>query len=337
MNRTKNNPTLPAALLLSASLAACATAPNNSVPPAPDNAKPSAETFVPATLADDTPKTIEIVEVPTPLPLPGQLKPNPKAQSVAKKTATGAPAVLSGTTAARVEPDGGRFLNAIQVYDYAPGALYQVYAAPGQVTDVALQPGEALVDVSAGDTLRWVLGDTTSGTGTDRRTHILIKPTASGLATNLVVTTDRRAYHVELRSTDGTYMAALSWRHPQDELRALRGQAAAAEQQAASTVADNVNLASLSFAYRITGDRPAWRPLRAFDDGTRTYVQMPEGGEAAVRPPLFVMTDEDEPSLVNYRMRGDAYVVDGLFNAAELRLGGKRQQRVRIERTGGRR
>jgi type IV secretion system protein VirB9 len=330
------NHAMMAGLLASASLAGCATAPSGSLPV--EEAVPSVPTFVPATLADDAPKTIEIVEVPTPLPLPGQLKPNPTVKTAAKqKTATGAPAVLSGTNAARVEPDGGRFLNAIQVYDYAPGALYQVYAAPGQVTDVALQPGEVLVDVSAGDTLRWVLGDTTSGTGEDRRTHILIKPTAPGLATNLVVTTNRRAYHVELRSTDGTYMAALSWRYPQDELRALRGQAAAAERQAAATVADSVNLASLSFAYRISGDRPAWRPLRAFDDGTRTYVQMPEGGEASVRPPLFVLTDEDEPTLVNYRVRGQSYVVDGLFDAAELRLGGKRQQRVRIERTGGRR
>ena len=100
-------------------------------------------------------------------------------------------------------------------------------------------------------------------------------------------------------------------------------------------VAERVDVAALNFAYRITGDRPAWRPLRAFDDGERTYVQMPDGGEAAVRPPLFVLTDEDEPSLVNYRVRGQSYVVEGLFEAAELRLGGKRQQRVRIERTGG--
>ncbi|WP_238319318.1 P-type conjugative transfer protein TrbG [Parvularcula oceani] len=253
------------------------------------------------------------------------------------KAETGAPAVLSGTTAARVEPNGGRFLNAIQVYDYAPGALYQVYAAPEQVTDIALQQGERLVDVSAGDTLRWVLGDTTSGSGEGARTHILVKPTGPDLTTNLVVTTDRRAYHLELRSTDGTYMAALSWRYPQDELLALRGRAAAAEREAASTVADRVDVGSLNFAYRISGDRPAWRPLRAFDDGTRTYVQMPDGGEAAVRPPLFVLSDEDEPSLMNYRVSDQSYVVDGLFDAAELRLGGKRQQRVRIERTGGRR
>ena len=335
MNRMKNTRAVPTVLLVGTSLAACTTTSHVETPE--KDAAPITPAFIAATLADETPKAIEIVEVPTPLPLPGQLKPAPTKKTASQETATGAPAVLSGTTAARVEPEGGRFLNAIQVYDYAPGALYQVYAAPEQVTDIALQPGERLVDVSAGDTLRWVLGDTTSGSGEARRTHILVKPTGSDLTTNLVVTTDRRAYHLELRSTDGTYMAALSWRYPQDELRALRGRAAAVEREAASTVADRVDVASLDFGYRITGDRPAWRPLRAFADGTRTYVQMPDGGEAAVRPPLFVLTDEDEPALVNYRVRGDAYVVDGLFDAAELRLGGKRQQRVRIERTGGRR
>ena len=104
MIRFKNNIAKPTALLLSAALAACATTPSPSAEAAP--------AFVPATLADEKPTAIEIVEVPKPLPLPGQLKPRPRALAAAKAE-TGAPAVLSGTTAARVEPDSGRFLNAI--------------------------------------------------------------------------------------------------------------------------------------------------------------------------------------------------------------------------------
>jgi len=60
------------------------------------------------------------------------------------------------------------------------------------VTDVALQEGEQLVSVSAGDTVRWVIGDTSSGTGAAARVHILVKPTRPDLKTNLVVNTDRR-------------------------------------------------------------------------------------------------------------------------------------------------
>src|SRR3546814_10777168 len=85
-----------------------------------------------------------------------------------------------------------------------------------------LQPSENLVSVAAGDTVRWVIGDTTSGTGADKRTHILVKPFTSGLATNLVVTTDRRSYHLQLTATARTAMAALSWTYPADQLIALR-------------------------------------------------------------------------------------------------------------------
>ncbi len=106
------------------------------------------------------------------------------------------------------------YINAIQVYPFTPGALYQVYAAVAQVTDIALEAGEKLVAVSAGDTVRWVVGDTTSGEGATAQVHILVKPIGADLETNLVITTDRRTYHLELRSTDKTYMASVSWTYP---------------------------------------------------------------------------------------------------------------------------
>ena len=57
------------------------------------------------------------------------------------------------------------YINAIQVYPYSEGALYQLYTAPHQVSDIALQRGERIVAVSAGDTVRWIIGDTVSGEG----------------------------------------------------------------------------------------------------------------------------------------------------------------------------
>src|SRR5690606_30073471 len=112
---------------------------------------------------------------------------------------------------------------AAQVYAFSEGALYQVYAAPGRVTDIMLQPQEKLAGagpVAAGDTTRWVIGDTQSGSGPKQRVHILVKPTRGDLRTNLVINTDRRTYHLELRATASTYMAAVSWRYPADEARA---------------------------------------------------------------------------------------------------------------------
>ncbi|WP_039906680.1 TrbG/VirB9 family P-type conjugative transfer protein, partial [Acetobacter tropicalis] len=100
-------------------------------------------------------------------------------------------------------------INAVQVYPYSPGALYQVYTSPGEITDIMLQQGEKLVGtgpVAAGDTVRWIIGDTESGAGATKRIHILVKPTRPDLTTNLIVNTDRRTYLAELRSTPATYM-----------------------------------------------------------------------------------------------------------------------------------
>jgi len=233
---------------------------------------------------------------------------------------------------ATLEPATGGYLNAIQIYPYSDGVIYQVFTAPGQVTDIALQPGEALGAIAAGDTVRWVIGDTSSGSGAEKRTHVLVKPFTSGLATNVVITTDRRTYHLALTSTGHTAMAALSWTYPQDELIALK---AAAEQAiAAQPVASGLAVDQLHFDYAISGDRPAWRPLRAFDDGRQTFIEFPASLSVGEAPPLFLVDAKGTASLVNYRVLGRYYVVDRLFYTAELRLGLKHQDVVRINRLG---
>lgn len=227
-------------------------------------------------------------------------------------------------------PQAQGFVNAVQVYPFNDGAIYQVFTAPGIVTDIVLQPGENLVAVAAGDTVRWVIGDTSSGNGADKRTHVLVKPFTSGLATNLVITTDRRSYHLQLNATPRTAMAGLSWTYPADALIALRRAETAAE--AAAPVAEGLEVEALRFNYVVSGDRVTWRPIRAFDDGRQTFVEFPEALAVGEAPPLFVVSATGDAELVNYRVRGRFYVVDRLFDAAELRLGTKKQQVVRIRR-----
>ncbi len=269
---------LPALLLSASALGGCAHAA----------AKPAFDydQAVPAVQAPEPPKPVAIVAVPTPLPLPGQLKPVPDAPG---KSDEGDPKarVGSANAAARIQPVREGFLNAIQQYPWTEGALYQLYAAPGQVTDIALQEGEKLVGpgpVAAGDTVRWIIGDTVSGTGAAQRVHILVKPTRSDLVTNLVINTDRRTYHVELRATPATYMASVSWSYPQDRLIALRSDNVAAAD--AAPVASGVDVSALNFRYAIEGDAAPWRPLRAFDDGRQVYVEFPAGVGQGDLPPL---------------------------------------------------
>ena len=288
----------------------------------------------PAVLAAAEPKPVEIVERAVPLPLPGQLKP-PPGHSGRPEPTDPRQRVAMANRAARVQPTRSGYINAMQVYPFTEGALYQVYASPNQVTDIGLQPGEQLEGsgpVAAGDTVRWKVGDTESGSGAGKRIHILVKPTSPGLFTNLVVNTDRRTYHLELHSDERTYMASVSWTYAEDQLIALRRQ----NEDAASAepVDVGVDLARLRFRYMINGDAPPWRPRQVFDDGKKVYIQFPRGIAHGDMPPLFVVgVDGNSDQIVNYRVHDNYMTVDRLFAKAELRLGDRKsQQRVLIER-----
>ena len=122
-----------------------------------------------------------------------------------------------GNAAARVEPRQAGYFNAIQIYPWSEGALYQVYAAPGQITTIALEPGERLAGtgpIAAGDTARWIIGDTESGPGRETRVLVLVKPTRPDIRTNVVISTDRRTYLIELNASEETWMPAISWAYP---------------------------------------------------------------------------------------------------------------------------
>lgn len=320
-----------AAVLLSATaLAGCAASAARPLTFAYDDPP-----TVAATPAPEPPKPVGVVTVPE--PLPGQRKPLAP-DSRPPEAADPRNRVVAANAAARVQPVKDGFLNAIQQYPWTDGALYQVYAAPGQVTDIALQEGEQLVGagpVAAGDTVRWIIGDTISGAGGTTRVHILVKPTRPDLSTNLVINTDRRTYHLELRAGASAYMASVSWTYPQDALMALKRRNAAAV--AAAPVAAGLDIASLNFRYRVDGDKVPWKPLRAFDDGRQVFIEFPAAVTQGEIPPLFVNGAAGDSELVNYRVQGRFMVVDRLFAAAELRLGDKHsEQHVRIVREDGR-
>lgn len=308
-------------------LAGCASSPKP--PPAISLDEPVRALPIP-----EPPKPVAVVEVPKPLPLPDQMKLLPAAPEPPAPPPDDQAQVRQANDAARMAPTSDNYVNAIQVWPYSEGALYQVYTAPGRVTAIVLQAGEELVgDVAAGDTVRWIVGDTAGGSGAMRRVEILVKPVHSGLKTNLVITTNKRTYLLELTSTQHAWMASVSWQYPQDALVALHKQEQQAE--AAAPVETGLSLEQLKFRYAITGDSPPWKPLRAFDDGQKVYIQFPPGIAQGELPPLFVIGPQGDGQLVNYRYRAPYYIVDRLFGAAELRLGTDKAAVVRIERNDG--
>ena len=237
--------------------------------------------------------------------------------------------VEAANLAARVEPRRAGYFNAVQIFSYSPGALYQIYASPGEITDIALEPGEQLTGagpLAAGDTVRWIVGDTESGNGDTKRVHIMVKPTRPAIETNLVVNTDRRTYLIELRSREKPYMPSVAWFYPED--RSTRSKALPP-----TPVIPEVD--QRRYRYVIEGDSPPWRPLHAYDDGRKVYIEFSPGIGQGEMPPLFVIGQDGKPELVNYRAYRNVLIVDRLFAAAELRLGGEKQQKVRVVRAMG--
>lgn len=249
----------------------------------------------------------------------------------------GRPAITTANAQARAPSRSDAFVGGVQVFAWSPGRVYEVWTAPLRVTTLTLGPGESLVSKAAGDTVRWQIGETTSGEGTGRRSHVLIKPLERGLETNLVLTTTRRVYFLNLLSggVEG-FNAAIAW----DSSGVETDRAARAESRAAVRLPDPVAAPEgpldARYAIEPRGRRPRWTPTAVFNDGRRTFIAFPADLRIDEAPALFVLTPGGETEMVNYRQAGGLFIVDRVFDRAELRLGDRRPQVVRLVREGGR-
>jgi type IV secretion system protein VirB9 len=299
--------------------------------------------YVRAEPVKDPPPTPVVVEIPKVMPMPGQLKHSAVPMSVAVRHTPPAArsrrpsdVIREANRKATEGPRAEEYINAIMTYDYAPGTLFQIYTAPEHLTDVQLQPGEHLVGKPAiGDNVRWILAKSASSSGGNEQPHIYIKPTRPDLETTLALNTDRRLYILELHSYDDTYMAAVAWRYPQDDAAQLE---AGLEQQAAlaataTPTAVTVDRLNFNYGVAVVNGRPQWVPTQVFDDGHKTYIRFPEAMIDREAPALFVLSSTGDTQLVNYRVKNDTYIVDRLFESAELRIGQQNQEIVRIIRT----
>jgi len=217
-----------------------------------------------------------------------------------------------------------------------------VTCQPLRVCDIELEAGEEILNVSLGDSNRWLASPAFSGDGEGLTPHVLVKPTELGIATNAVITTTRRTYYLGLVSrTDAAHVRRVKFYYPQDLVQQANGifraNAMQRKQDQRTTIARLPRFApeALNFNYQIEGDDVPWKPVRAFDDGTHVYIQMPQAMRVTEAPALLVQTRTGDAALVNYRLRQPYYVVDKLFETALLITGvGKHQERVTIRRAG---
>ena len=252
---------------------------------------------------------------------------------VARTGPSGRAAIAIANQAARAPSRADGFVGGVQVFAWSPGRVFEVWTAPLRVTTLTLGEGETLVSKAAGDTIRWQIGEVTSGTGAARRTHVLLKPLERGLETNLVLTTNRRVYLLDLKSgAADAFNAAIAW----DETSAAgTGPVENEELKGADPLVTPQGPLDARYRIEPLGRRARWTPSSVFSDGIRTFIAFDADLQVDEAPVLFVLTPDGEAQLVNYRQQGGLFVVDRLFDRAELRLGDRRPQVVRIVRLAG--
>lgn len=209
-----------------------------------------------------------------------------------------------------------------------------------QVCDVALQAGEQVNSINLGDTARWTVEPAITGSGADEVQHLIIKAQDVGLNTSLVVTTNRRTYHFRLLSHRTEYMPFVSFTYPEDAMAkwaAIRKDEV--KEQVNNTIPSTGEyLGDLKFNYAVEG-RSSWTPTRVYNDGRKTIIEMPYSMSQQDAPTLLVIRkvkgkfkDKDQ-EMVNYRVQGNRYIVDNVFDRAILISGvGRDQARIVITR-----
>ena len=209
-----------------------------------------------------------------------------------------------------------------------------------QVCDVALQAGEQVNSINLGDTARWTVEPAVTGSGAGEVQHLIIKPLDVGLETSMVVTTNRRSYHLKLRSHRTQYMPQVSFTYPEEAMakwEAIKTREGR-DREDRTMPGTREYMGNLSFEYEVSGSA-AWKPVRVYNDGRKTIIQMPSTMAQTEAPALLVVRKDggvftdDETVMVNYRVQGDRYIVDSVFDKAILIAGvGSSQDRVTIQR-----
>ena len=252
-----------------------------------------------------------------PVPMPGQLM---SLKSSNQERLIGTEAIEVANKKSVKQPHSSAYINSIMTFDFVPGALYQIYTAPLSITDIQFQPGERIIAVGAGDTSRWQVTKTFSGTGVASREHLLVKPIEEDLTNSLVVTTEMRTYHLLLCSTPKTFMASVAWNYPNgDNILADVG-----ELGEIGDMAPSIDVNRLTFNYKvklISGSAPSWFPKMVFNDGNKTYIKFSSQSQEA--PTLLVgdRKNVNENKVINFRVQGNYYIVDSVIDNAQLRDG----------------
>lgn len=191
---------------------------------------------------------------------------------------------------------------------------------------VELQAQEALISIIAGDDQRWLIDHTATGANAETAL-ISVKPIDHNITTNLIISTDRRVYHITLDSPP--YATKRNQYNPQRQYtRHIRFYYPTEHKfPPVSVTEESHNSADLSlqalnhhYTWRAEKGFP-WSPVAVFDDGERVYIQIPASAYSENQPLLSIGARGAE-RVADYVVRDGYFIVDGLFEHARLIVGG---------------
>lgn len=208
--------------------------------------------------------------------------------------------------------------------EYRSGVVNKIYCCPGYVTDIQLQLGEQIQKITTGDKSRWNIETFYSDVLEGGRWHIYLRPLQLGLETNIIISTDRHNYQV-LAATDTLYNPIVEWNYPGEAQEYTLGFGVKGQK-----VLEVESVDKLNFSYVISkAKRYSWTPNFVFDDGFRTYLNIPEDSLYKINPALFMVNQDGTLVFVNYIISNGNLVVDTIGTEFQLRV---KDQVVRIRR-----
>lgn len=206
-------------------------------------------------------------------------------------------------------PSDGESKGARVVYEYKDDSLFYVNTKLGFVNDIELRPGEVVTHIAGGDTKRWLIDKAMVG----NVQHVYIKPIEPDIDTNIIINTNQRAYRLYVIASND-YDPLISFTFP-DSLTG--GPRLRVPEDDPPVYGDKVNR-----NYEIRVKRKADKaliPLEIFDDGRQTFIRISKDNKYDL-PVLYSIDpwNKKNISMVNYRVKGEYFIVDGVFPHGRL-------------------
>jgi type IV secretion system protein VirB9 len=263
----------------------------------------------------DVEKTVIYVDRPVYSPEQKEEAPQPPGW----RQPAGAAAVQESTKAAVQVPL--KYVNGMMYYPWDETFVYEIHTMPYRTTDIQLEPGEQVLEMPfLSEEKVWEIGAGVSRKGGRDVQHFFVKPTYANLTTSMIIITDRRVYHVLLKSFKDTFMAMVQWEYPASMPFTVKTEAMNKRVQELSSDSLTVNPEFLSFDYKMSYSlfrKPVWIPVRVYDDGRKTSIELDEKMLHMESPVIF----NNRSERINYRVKKNLIIIDELIEKITVRRG----------------